>query len=800
MNRLFMIAKNNMKKQRGDMITFFLLTMIAVFLVFDSVSALAGAKNVIKDRFTEIKGTDTLFAVDDSKESMECLEKALEKNGVIEYEHTPFLLMNADYKNKKDKDYTSSQMIAENYNNKNKFCDVVSDFSNLKKDDVIIPLYMKNAFAIGDTLQIKIRDDVYDLRVAGYHETPYFCSTLMISIGYYYVSDEMMEAFSEHATGNVSADVLEEQLYKANFQSVPGSDEKDLEKIEMAVADEFNVLISPVKEADPMARNNLDLTANWSLFEWGDMMLPSMVLGIILLFAVITLVIALVITSFSIKNFIQRNMKNTGILEASGYTVKELRWALTIQLLFVTVLGIIFGEILAFLSVGSFGSLLDMLIGISWNQPINVVVAIGTAFFFLVTIFITVRLLSRRYKKIAVLDALRGGISNHNFKKNFFSFEKTPMPTPLVLSLKDTFGGIGRNIAMSVIIAILTIVSLVGVGSVENFSNDPEGLIGIMGFEFGDMGVTGESGYADEMRELSGVKNVLVENSIEPTYSYKGMTSKIYTIVNDDGKYAINKVMIEGRFPENDNEVMLTGSVATELGCKVGDVITAKIGDKKEDYIVTGINQRLMQAGKTATMLKSGAKRLGANMPYDNYYVTAEDGVSYDELKKTFEDYAEKENLDFSYSKMDDMISSVTDTLTVTISAVCVLLSIITVLIVIFVESLVIRAKVTREWRGMGISKALGMSSGELLTQIMLSNIPAIIVGCVIGALLSSQAGKAVVEMAFSYMGVQNVHFNISFIWMVVVFVGIVLVAMMTSGLAGRKVKKINPIEMITEE
>nr|MCR5544584.1 hypothetical protein [Eubacterium sp.] len=65
MNRLIMIAKNNIKKQRGDMITFFLLTMIAVFLVFDSVSALAGAKNVIKDRFTEIKGTDTLFAVDD---------------------------------------------------------------------------------------------------------------------------------------------------------------------------------------------------------------------------------------------------------------------------------------------------------------------------------------------------------------------------------------------------------------------------------------------------------------------------------------------------------------------------------------------------------------------------------------------------------------------------------------------------------------------------------------------------------------------------------------------------------------
>ena len=33
MNRLFFIAGNNTKKQKGDMITFFLLTLVAAFLL-----------------------------------------------------------------------------------------------------------------------------------------------------------------------------------------------------------------------------------------------------------------------------------------------------------------------------------------------------------------------------------------------------------------------------------------------------------------------------------------------------------------------------------------------------------------------------------------------------------------------------------------------------------------------------------------------------------------------------------------------------------------------------------------------
>ena len=54
MNRLFFIAGNNAKKQKGDMITFFLLTLVAAFLRVDAISAITGIRynhvyNVVKN-------------------------------------------------------------------------------------------------------------------------------------------------------------------------------------------------------------------------------------------------------------------------------------------------------------------------------------------------------------------------------------------------------------------------------------------------------------------------------------------------------------------------------------------------------------------------------------------------------------------------------------------------------------------------------------------------------------------------------------------------------------------------------
>jgi ABC-type antimicrobial peptide transport system permease subunit len=82
----------------------------------------------------------------------------------------------------------------------------------------------------------------------------------------------------------------------------------------------------------------------------------------------------------------------------------------------------------------------------------------------------------------------------------------------------------------------------------------------------------------------------------------------------------------------------------------------------------------------------------------------------------------------------------------------------------------------------------------------MLSNMPAILAGGIIGAVLADVVGGFGVETVFSGFGIKRVCFDIPFIYMLATVAGIMLVAIITSGLAGLKVRKLNPVEMITEE
>ena len=130
----------------------------------------------------------------------------------------------------------------------------------------------------------------------------------------------------------------------------------------------------------------------------------------------------------------------------------------------------------------------------------------------------------------------------------------------------------------------------------------------------------------------------------------------------------------------------------------------------------------------------------------------------------------------------------------------CIVIAILTSIIVVFVEALIIRAKITREWRGMGISKALGVTSGGLISQIVLSNAPAIVVGILIGVLVSQPVGAELCLVIFSLFGVKSMDFNLPLVWIGLTAVVIFASAVITSGVLGLKVRTLKPVEMIVEE
>ena len=246
----------------------------------------------------------------------------------------------------------------------------------------------------------------------------------------------------------------------------------------------------------------------------------------------------------------------------------------------------------------------------------------------------------------------------------------------------------------------------------------------------------------------------------------------------------------------------MTLGVAKDMGVGVGDVVEMEFAGSKADYVITGINQRVERMGRTIYMRIDGAKQL---IPGDitsayQYYVTAKDGISYEELRENIEEYAKENDLELQHSDLYTSIDSTIATVVVALNAICVVVTVITIIIVIFVESLVIRAKINRDWRSMGISKALGQTSGGLITQIMLSNVPAILTGAIIGGILASFAGGSLIKAAFSLFAVKQIDFAIPAYYILFTIAGIIAVAVLTAATAGLKVRTLKSVTMITEE
>ena len=515
MYKLFFIAKNNMRKQRSDMITFLILTCLAAFMIFDSISALFGMSKVLEDKFAEINGAHFMLLNMDSEAETDSAKRAITENKYIkEYEMTPCIEFVADYKNEKDDEYSTYDFIVEDYDADKKIMRVeIPEFAH-NADDILLPLNMKSKFAIGDKLQIMVENDIYTFNVAGYLEDPYFCSTMNITVYSTAASNEMILKIADEHPDVVRKRIMHKGL--ADTASFPeGFDTDDLES---EIMDVYKTYLSEYVKADPDANYTMYMAINWDLMRGGTQLIPLIVMAIILLFATIILVVALIIISFSIKNFIQRNMKNTGIMEAAGYTVKELRAALSIELMIISLVGAIAGVLVGTLTFKSFGDILSSVLGLSWNQKANTLMAIFTVLGLVLIVFLVSRFISRTYKKITVLDALRGGINAHNYKKNYFPFEKTSLPVAFVLSLKDTFGSLGKNIVMMSITVVLTIATLAGFGMKENYGDDPDPLFNMMGFESGTAEVSNPKGgdISESLRAMPGVKNVLVTIGFEP--------------------------------------------------------------------------------------------------------------------------------------------------------------------------------------------------------------------------------------------------------------------------------------------
>ena len=794
MYRYFFIAKNNMKKQKGDMITFFIMTFLSAFMIFVCLNLLTGTFRVIDTNKEAINGADALILKQEEPVSDFKLKELIQSNeNFAGYEENKYLSGSAKYRKKGSKNWADYWFNFESYEEERSIHTASIDLSGFSDNDIVIPVSLSSSYKIGDTIEIKIDENVYEFKVVGFNEDFIFASPMNMSTYLVYVSEKMYQQIEfENASFITSGKMIKSQLSaKAVRRNISGQDELD------ALFTEWNTWHQNYRSIHPEYTE--ELSGNFipsEMMRVASMILPFIFIAIILVFAFIVLVVALVVIDFSVKNFIMDNMRNTGIMEAGGYTVKEMMFILLVQLLSVSFAGSLLGALTGALLQKKIGFIMLYLLGLSWNQKPDWIVFAGVVAGICIIITVFTLFLGRQYKKTSVLDALRGGINTHNYKKNVFPFDKTNLPVLLTLSLKETFGKFTSQIGVIIIMAVLAFAGAMGFGIYENMGKDVDSLLRISGLEIYDADFTGDANMEETVKGFECVDSIHHEVWLGIDYQ-KGKKSKNYsTRVISDTSVMKPESMVEGRWPKYENEVAFGTAAADTLGVKIGDSITVKNGENEAQYLVCGIMQTFNNMGQMGYLTEEGYERIGS-MPKE-YMITVnlKKGYKFADLEKVFKDVYPDTELTDEYASTGGLFSM----LKISIASILMIIMIVTAFVVGLAEALLIRTRITKEWRNLGVNKALGFSSNQLIAQLMLSNIPAILIGIVIGLVAVTFFGDKLILLMYAIFGFRKVAFDLSLFSYICVVLIIVGVAMIVSWFNGKRIRNLEPVKMITEE
>ncbi len=790
MYSLLFIAANNIKKKKSNSVILLCLVSLSVLLLYVSISILTNSGKVMDMAYEKAHSADYYFmSSSDKTEKLTALMK--EQPEVEEFETEECLyILDARYHKESGKEKTY-QFIFGSIDTERRIGKLQQESENslteskISDNSILLPYYLKadGSFKEGDILFLSLRGIEYKFIVSGFVEDPLFATPLNISVYKCYITEKCMQAIlsrEPELNNNVN------QEYKVRLKK--GESSSVFEK-------KMSELIS-TEIPDLEGQTNLEL--NYEVMREGNMVLSDIVMEVMLVFSILLIFIGLIIIRFSVRSFVEENMKNIGILKSSGYTGKQLQRASILEIMGITFIGVAIGLLLGAVCSSPIGNLEASIIGLRWSQIFDYRAAVISCGLVLILVLAATASVRRIYRKVTVLDALRGGIHTHNFKKNYFSFETGGLPESMTLGLKSIMGEKIKSLSILCIIILLSFTSCVGFSLYQNFSRDYTNVLKIAGLELGTAVVTG--GNLEQIQERVEAWEEILFTNLNETVNVK--------IINGDRKISLscdvwekperlkNELMVKGRMLKNDNEIVLTTKAAKRIGADVGDVVYVECKGERKEYIISGIDQKIQHLGIRGILSVEGAKRLDVWNPNSFLYLYAGENVSYNKLEKRLKEEFNEISIMDSQKQAETAISSVS----MGMKWICIVFVIITILVVIMIVMLLIWSKIIKERKNYGIYKAIGYTTRQLILQTMMSNLPIMLIGSIIGSFISIYMTNPLVTLCLSMFGIQKIEMVIYPRYLIITIAGIVITAALVSWICSSRIRRIEPVKMLVEE
>lgn len=362
----------------------------------------------------------------------------------------------------------------------------------------------------------------------------------------------------------------------------------------------------------------------------------NMFLYMSIILSLITFVASIFMVRNKIRSDIEDQMERIGVLEALGYKGKEISLSYVFEYVVSSGIGGIIGGIIALMATPFMNSIISVMLGreVLSSAKIYMVVPVVLGVIGLILIFALNK--ARMVKQFPPVVAFRRGIRTHNFKRNVLPLTKAGKSINRRLGFKDSIRNIRTGAGVGLCIFLAGTTLLFCMFTFVMFFNGSDGLVKIMGMEISDDIITINEGvdpYAlsEELLELPEVRMTRVTYNY-PSFRVDGQKEGVVFSYDEftDMEYIIP---MEGRYPEHDNEVMISLKRSRDYDLSIGDTIVIDNNGVKTSYIITGVVGAMSNNQMNLYMTIEGFRRANGSAMPDCVEIYLEDGVNREEFE-----------------------------------------------------------------------------------------------------------------------------------------------------------------------
>lgn len=782
----WILIKTQLKNKKSAYISIFILTFIIAYIFSLALSFTSNVNQSAMSSFDSSDFGEIIIYFQEGPPSEEGIEelKALDEVGRVR--RIPFVATtNTEKASVNGKNLLTAAMQV--YDRELLPLNVFNEDANgyipaeelkpLKKGELYLPIKYRNGNSaeIGDELILKTESFEKHFKIVGFVESLTEVNFLMIGNDDVYIGEEDYSELIE------IADKYPEEFLKAENLRIDRSEaykDMDLAKLTDLITDKTGITA------------NATFVLTKDRIVYFASVLPNIIAILIMAAAGLVFIASLLVLYFNINNSIESEYKNIGVLKACGLKSGRIKAVYLLSFVFVIALAFLSALLLAYPSYLLMAPHIVDIVCLLTKPALDWQAIIISFLAMLCFVAILLLLQLRRTDKIKPREALNEGKQSVYFSKGIKATLKQPF-LKLRLSVKQMSASFGQYLSSILIIAVLFFLSLY-VYSLTNLLTEDRIMKDFYGFDFHlDVSYDTKIDLRDEVEAI-----IEDESPIVAKYPYS--FSSLYMDGNLRSAFIMEDMaavtsLLEGRLPENKNEILLTKLYKDKMGIEIGDEVELKHEGHKGKFIVSGFYQTINMAGELLVMSSDAMEALNPEYePSMHYFYLIEDRAKDELIKEKIDEEYENFYISTVTAVLDSLrpIALAFEAMTVAMFAVAI--------IFVVISSVMLAGKIfSRESADFGIYKALGIRNGSLRQIFSWRFVPVSLIGVGLGGIISLLLAPKVNNLVMGMMGLSTVEVQVEAAVVLIFVLAFILAFFGIAYMVSRKIERLEVKDLL---